>query len=128
MFDRAIAKEWVLRALRTLFSTLLVLSLATVAHAQGTMDFSGAQTLMGTFKTFIAFARRADEGTLSRMLVEATIVLAASRNNEANVLRDAATAYKVDTDAIASKVKQEFVAKAKAKKEAKPVPKAKKAA
>jgi hypothetical protein len=49
MFDRAIAKEWVLRALRTLFPTLLVLSLATVAHAQGTMDFSGAQTLMGTF-------------------------------------------------------------------------------
>jgi hypothetical protein len=56
MFDRAIAKEWVLRALRTLFPTLLVLSLATVAHAQGTMDFSGAQTLMGTFKTFAIYA------------------------------------------------------------------------
>jgi hypothetical protein len=32
------------------------------------------------------------------------------------------------TDAIALKVKQEFTAKAKAKKETKPVPKAKKAA
>ena len=27
-----------------------------VAHAQGTMDFSGAQTLMGTFKTFAIYA------------------------------------------------------------------------
>jgi hypothetical protein len=28
--------------------TLFVLTFASVAHAQGTMDFSGAQTLMGT--------------------------------------------------------------------------------
>jgi len=27
------------------------MAFATAAHAQGTMDFSGAQTLMGTFKT-----------------------------------------------------------------------------
>ncbi|HTV06248.1 MAG TPA: hypothetical protein VME86_12840 [Acidobacteriaceae bacterium] len=27
-----------------------------VAHAQGTMDFSGAQTLMSTFKTFAMYA------------------------------------------------------------------------
>jgi hypothetical protein len=27
-----------------------------IAHAQGTMDFSGAQTLMGTFKTFAMYA------------------------------------------------------------------------
>jgi len=32
------------------------------------------------------------------------------------VLRDAATAYKVNTDAIALKVKQEFAAKDKARK------------
>ena len=32
--------------------TLFVLSIAGVAHAQGTMDFSGATTLMTTFKTF----------------------------------------------------------------------------
>jgi hypothetical protein len=37
------------RALRVMAPTLVALSLAGVAHAQGTMDFSGAQTLMGTF-------------------------------------------------------------------------------
>ena len=44
------------RAGRTLFPALFALSLASVAHAQGTMDFSGAQTLMGTFKTFAMYA------------------------------------------------------------------------
>ena len=64
-------------------------------------------------KLFAAFVRRADEGTLSRLLVEATILLAAARTNPATVLRDAASIYKVDTDAIALKVKQEFAAKEK---------------
>lgn len=41
---------------RTLLPTLFALTCATVAHAQGTMDFSGAQTLMGTFKTFAMYA------------------------------------------------------------------------
>jgi hypothetical protein len=36
--------------------TLLALSFAGAVHAQGTMDFSGAQTLMGTFKTFAIYA------------------------------------------------------------------------
>ena len=36
--------------------TLFALTLSSVAHAQGTMDFSGAQTLMGTFKTFAIYA------------------------------------------------------------------------
>ena len=67
-------------------------------------------------KLFAAFVRRSDEGTLSRLLVESTILLAAARTNAAVVLRDAASIYKVDTDAIALKVKQEFAAKAKAKK------------
>jgi len=62
-------------------------------------------------QTLAAFVRRADEGTLSRLLVESSILLAASRENTITVLRNAATAYKVDTDAIASKVKQEFTAK-----------------
>ncbi len=82
----------------------------------------------GMGKTLGAYMRRADEGTLSRLLVETTILFAASRTNAATVLRDAATAYKVDTDAITLKVKQEFAAKAKAKKDTKPVPKARKAA
>ena len=43
-------------ALRVLAPTLFALTFAGVAHAQGTMDFSGAQTLMGTFKTFAVYA------------------------------------------------------------------------
>ena len=39
----------------TLVAFTLML-LPVVAHAQGTMDFSGAQTLMGTFKTFAIYA------------------------------------------------------------------------
>jgi hypothetical protein len=37
--------------IRAMAPTLVALTFAGVAHAQGTMDFSGAQTLMGTFKT-----------------------------------------------------------------------------
>jgi ParB family chromosome partitioning protein len=53
-------------------------------------------------------------------MVETAILLAASGTNAATVLRDAATLYKVDTDAIAAKVKQEFAAKEKDKKASKP--------
>ena len=42
--------------LRSLLPALFAMSLASAAHAQGTMDFSGAQTLMGTFKTFAIYA------------------------------------------------------------------------
>jgi ParB family chromosome partitioning protein len=72
----------------------------------------------------LAFVCRADEGTLTRILVESTILLASSRSNPAQVLRDAASLYKVDMDAIALKVKQEFAAKDKAKKAGKSEPKA----
>ena len=44
-------KQQINNAIRTLAPTLFALTFASVAHAQGTMDFSGAQTLMGTFKT-----------------------------------------------------------------------------
>jgi len=70
----------------------------------------------GSQKTLTAFLRRADEGTLSRLLVEACILFAASRGNPTTVLKEAATAYKVDTDAIAAKVRQEVATKEKAKK------------
>jgi hypothetical protein len=43
-------------AIRAMAPTLFALSFAGVAHAQGTMDFSGAQTLMTTFKTFAVYA------------------------------------------------------------------------
>ena len=83
----------------------------------------------GIQKAFVAYLRRADEGTLSRALVESSILLAAPRGNPSSVLKEAASAYKVDTNAISAKVKQEFSAKEKAKKEPQPAKKvAKKAA
>jgi hypothetical protein len=50
------SKTAIAHALRVLAPTLFALTFASVAHAQGTMDFSGAQTLMGTFKTFAVYA------------------------------------------------------------------------
>jgi len=49
-------KTVLLSAIRTMAPTLFALSIAGVAHAQGTMDFSGATTLMTTFKTFAIYA------------------------------------------------------------------------
>jgi ParB family transcriptional regulator, chromosome partitioning protein len=72
----------------------------------------------GVGKIFAAFLRRSDEGTLSRLLVEMAILLAASRTNAATALRDAASAYKVDIDVITLKVKQEFATKEKTKRAA----------
>lgn len=40
----------------TLIALLFAGASAGVTHAQGTMDFSGAQTLMGSFKTFAMYA------------------------------------------------------------------------
>jgi len=53
------SKPKFVHSLRVLGPTLVAFSfaaLANVAQAQGTMDFSGAQTLMGTFKTFAMYA------------------------------------------------------------------------
>lgn len=69
----------------------------------------------GVAKTLAAFLRRADESTLGRAVVQSIVLLTASRGNASQVLRDAATAYKVDTDAITATVKQEFAAKEKEK-------------
>jgi len=46
----------IVRSIHLMAPTLLALSFSSVAHAQGTMDFSGATTLMGTFKTFAVYA------------------------------------------------------------------------
>ncbi|MGB8479110.1 MAG: hypothetical protein WCE63_09740 [Acidobacteriaceae bacterium] len=56
-------------------------------------------------------------------LVELTILLTAARQQTTQILSDAAALYKVDTDAIAAKVKQEFAAKEKAKTTKKATPK-----
>jgi ParB family transcriptional regulator, chromosome partitioning protein len=70
-------------------------------------------------KLFTTYMRRVEESKLGSVVVELTIILAAARGNSNTVLRDAATFYKVDTDAIALKVKQEFSAKEKARTEKK---------
>jgi ParB family chromosome partitioning protein len=67
-------------------------------------------------KLFVAYLRRIDESALGSVLVQLSLVLAASRQNGANVLREAATLYKVDVDAIALKVRQEFAGKERSKK------------
>jgi ParB family chromosome partitioning protein len=79
-------------------------------------------------KLFAAYLRRAEESALGGLLVEIAILHAAVRQNATQVLREAATVYKVDTDAIALKVRQEFAAKDKLKKTPKAVSKVKKAA
>jgi hypothetical protein len=49
-------KQTLIYAIRVMAPTLLALSLSSAVHAQGTMDFSGATTLMSTFKTFAIYA------------------------------------------------------------------------
>jgi hypothetical protein len=49
-------KQSLIHVIRMMAPTLLALSFATAAHAQGTMDFTGATTLMTTFKTFAIYA------------------------------------------------------------------------
>ena len=87
--------------------------LAVVARQHGIKKAKDSDSIA---KLFPAYLRRAEESALGSVLVELTILSsAATRQNAAQVLRDAAAAYKVDTDAIALKVKQEFAAKEKAK-------------
>ena len=56
-------------------------------------------------------------------MVEATILIAATRGNPSTALKDAAIAYNMDTDAIGAKVRQEFASKEKAKKAPRPTKK-----
>ena len=83
-------------------------------------------------KLLLAYIRKADEGELGRLLVEMAILhTALAQSDGGKVLKEAADYYKVDTDAIALKVKQEFTAKqksqavknARAKAQPKPVKK-----
>jgi ParB family transcriptional regulator, chromosome partitioning protein len=60
---------------------------------------------------------------LGSVLIKLTIVLSATRRNSVQVFRDAAAAYKMDTDAVALKVKQEFSAKERARVAKRPSPK-----
>ena len=53
------SKQTILRAIHMMGPTVVALAftgIANVAHAQGTIDFSGANTLMNSFKTFAIYA------------------------------------------------------------------------
>jgi ParB family chromosome partitioning protein len=84
-------------------------------------------------KLLTAFIRKADEGTIGKLIIEAVILLSArTQADGGKTLRVAAQAYGVDTDAVALRVKREFAAKEKERKatkpETKPVAKPKRAA
>ncbi len=66
-------------------------------------------------KLFLAYLRQAEESILGSVIVQLALLLAAARGNGAQVLREAAAVYKVDTEAIAAKVKREFADRDKAK-------------
>jgi ParB family chromosome partitioning protein len=76
-------------------------------------------------KLLSAYLRKAEEGELGRLLVEMVILRSAQTQSSAKALQEAATVYKVDTSAIAAKVKQEFAAREKAQAAKKTVANAK---
>ncbi len=66
-------------------------------------------------KLLADFIHRAEEGELGRLLVAMVILhLARTQPDAGKALQEASQYYKVDTDAIVLKVKQEFSAKQKA--------------
>lgn len=76
-------------------------------------------------KLLSAYIRKAEEGELGRLLMEMVILHAArTQSDGGKVLKEAAEYYKVDTDAIGLKVKQDFTAKQKAQAARKVSPKA----
>lgn len=96
-------------------------SLSVIARQHGIKKAKDSDSIG---KLFAAYLRRAEENALGGLLVEITILDASMRQNATQVLRDAATAYKVDVDAIGSKVKQEFAAKERTRQAKKPATKA----
>ena len=51
-----ISKQRLLHAAHVMAPTVVAVTVASVAHAQGTVDFSGATTVMNSFKTFAEYA------------------------------------------------------------------------
>jgi ParB family transcriptional regulator, chromosome partitioning protein len=71
-------------------------------------------------KTMQAYLRRAPEGTLTRLIMEMSILLRMASGQDSNrVLAEAAKDYSVNVDAIASSVRKDFAAREKAKAEKK---------
>ena len=91
--------------------------LEMVARNQGIRAKEGESAA----KLLTVFLRKAEESVIGKLIVESVILLSASKQADGGkILRAAAQAYKVDTDAVALKVKREFAAKEKAKGEKKP--------
>jgi hypothetical protein len=84
------SKTAIAHALRVLAPTLFALTFASVAHAQGTMDFSGAQTLMGTFNARFAYV------SVSRASNEAQIYTNDARSLGKDLSRDVTKTSAVD--------------------------------
>ena len=94
----------------------ILLRLHSVGKANGTTDAPA--------KLFASFLRKADEGTLGRVLVKVAVLQSAHSPTDAvKALYEAAEFYKVDVAAITAKVKQEFAAKEKGKETKKAAPK-----
>jgi hypothetical protein len=51
-----LSRHNLIRVMRALTPALFTLAFASLARAQGTIDFSGARTLMGTLITFVIYA------------------------------------------------------------------------
>jgi ParB family chromosome partitioning protein len=68
-----------------------------------------------------AYVRKAEESALGRLIVELVVLQSTqSKTDAAKILREAATLYKVDTDAITTEVRREFAARERGKKAIKP--------
>ncbi len=83
----------------------------TIARRRGIKGRDGESTT----KLLSTLVRKADESTLGGLLVEITILLSRTPMDAGKALTNGAQLYKVDTNAITLKVKQEFAAKEKAK-------------
>ncbi len=53
---RPFSKQQLAHAIRVAAPTFMALTFASIAHAQGTIDFTGAQGVMSSFKTFALYA------------------------------------------------------------------------
>lgn len=53
---RPFSKQKLAHAIRVAVPTFMALTFASIAHAQGTIDFTAAQGVMSSFKTFALYA------------------------------------------------------------------------
>lgn len=76
-------------------------------------------------KLLSAYIRKTEESELGRLLVEMVMLQSAQTQLSVKALQEAAATYKIDTNAIAAKVKQESAVKEKAQTAKKTAAKAK---